>query len=118
MDIAELVEKLRSMVNDMRNVNQQAQNLGFTREQYPFYQLFQQLLPDEEHKDAIDALAHLVTDIIAEESQVIDWVNKEDVKREMRKKIKKQLRASVIPKDQIENITQQIMSLAMVHYKK
>ncbi|MEK4165610.1 type I restriction endonuclease subunit R [Anoxybacillus sp. FSL W8-0104] len=118
MDIAELVEKLRSMVNDMRNVNQQAQNLGFTREQYPFYQLFQQLLPDEEHKDTIDALTHLVTDMIAEESQVIDWVNKEDVKREMRKKIKKQLRASVIPKDQIENVTQQIMSLAMVHYKR
>ncbi|MBJ7988131.1 hypothetical protein JDS94_29775, partial [Bacillus cereus] len=44
--------------------------------------------------------------------------NKEDVKREMRKKIKKQLRVSPCPKEKLESLIQQLIDLAIVHYKK
>lgn len=49
---------------------------------------------------------------------MIEWAEKEDVKREMRKRIKRQLRESKCPKDKIEGLTQQLLDLAEFHYKK
>lgn len=48
----------------------------------------------------------------------MEWVKKEDIKREMRKKIKKQLRVSPCPKDKLESLTQQLIDLSIVHYRK
>jgi|GEM_PF-1454452 len=114
MDIVELVEQLRSMVEDMRNTAKKSEEHGFTREQYPFYQMLEKHLPEEE-KETLKDLTHIVTEIIQNES-VVEWNHKEDVKREMRKKIKRQLRVAKC--SDVEGLTQQLMNLAEVHYKK
>ncbi|PGH84096.1 DEAD/DEAH box helicase [Bacillus thuringiensis] len=117
MDIDELLAEYRSMVNDMRNAAQKGEEHGFTHEQYPFYQMLEKEMPTYDDVEDLKALAHLITDIIEQEA-VVEWTNKEDVKREIRKKIKKQLRVSPCPKEKLESLTQQLIDLATVHYKK
>lgn len=117
MDIDELLEEYRKMVDDMRNAAQKGEEQGFTREQYPFYQMLEKEMPPYDDVEDLKTLTHLVTDIIQQEA-VVEWTNKEDVKREMRKKIKKQLRVSPCPKEKLESLTQQLIDLAAVHYRK
>jgi type I restriction enzyme R subunit len=117
MDIDELLEEYRNMVNDMRSTAQKGEEQGFTREQYPFYQMLEKEMPPYDDVEDLKALTHLITDIIQQEA-VVEWTNKEDVKREMRKKIKKQLRVSPCPKEKLESLTQQLIDLAAVHYRK
>ncbi|HDR7470296.1 TPA: type I restriction endonuclease subunit R [Bacillus toyonensis] len=118
MDIDELLEEYRNMVNDMRNTAQKGEEQGFTREQYPFYQMLEKEMPQYDDAEDLKALAHLITDIIQQEADIVEWTTKEDVKREMRKKIKKQLRVSPCPKEKLESLTQQLIDLATVHYRK
>ena len=86
MDIVELVEQLRGMINNMRDNATKSQIHGLTREQYPFYQMLEKQLPAEDDKEALKELTHIITEIIIEQS-VVEWINKEDVKREMRQKL-------------------------------
>ncbi|PFQ31116.1 type I restriction endonuclease subunit R [Bacillus cereus] len=118
MDIDELLAEYRNMVNDMRNTAQKGEEQGFTREQYPFYQMLEKEMPPYDDVEDLKALTHLITDIIQQEADIVEWTTKEDVKREMRKKIKKQLRVSPCPKEKLESLTQQLIDLATVHYKK
>ncbi|MGG0201607.1 type I restriction endonuclease subunit R [Bacillus anthracis] len=118
MDIDELLEEYRNMVNDMRQVAQKGEEHGFTREQYPFYQMLENEMPPYDDVEDLKALTHLITDVIQQEAHIVEWTNKEDVKREMRKKIKKQLRVSTCPKEKLESLTQQLIDLATVHYRK
>ncbi|MGD6891355.1 type I restriction endonuclease subunit R [Bacillus mobilis] len=118
MDIDELLEEYRNMVNDMRQAAQKGEEHGFTREQYPFYQMLEKEMPPYDDAEDLKALTHLITDVIQQEAHIVEWTNKEDVKREMRKKIKKQLRVSTCPKEKLESLTQQLIDLATVHYKK
>ncbi|MGG0591519.1 type I restriction endonuclease subunit R [Priestia megaterium] len=116
-DIEEMLVELRNMVNDMRNTTLKSQEHGFTREQYPFYQMLEKEMPPHDDIEDLKALTHLITETILQET-VVEWVKKEDVKREMRKKIKKQLRVSPCPKDKLESLTQQLIDLSVVHYRK
>ncbi|MEH7057551.1 type I restriction endonuclease subunit R [Bacillus wiedmannii] len=118
MNIDELLAEYRNMVNDMRNTVQKGEEQGFTREQYPFYQMLEKEMPQYDDAEDLKALTHLITDIIQQEAGIVEWTTKEDVKREMRKKIKKQLRVSPCPKEKLESLTQQLIDLATVHYRK
>ncbi|MEC2072482.1 type I restriction endonuclease subunit R [Alkalihalophilus marmarensis] len=115
MEIVDLVEALRDMVNDMRTTTQKGEEHGLTREQYPFFQMLESELPDED-PELVKDLTHILTDII-ESQKVLEWTAKDDVKREMRKLIKRQLRTSTVPKHAIESLTQKLMDLAAIHYK-
>lgn len=117
LTIEELLEEYREMVQEMRNAAQKGEEHGFTREEYPFFQMLEQQLPDEDDKEALKELTHIITENIQEQA-VLEWTEKEDVKREMRKKIKRQLRASKCPKEKFEGLAQQLMDLAAVHYRK
>lgn len=117
MEIAEMVAELRKVIHDMRHDADKSKEHGLTREQYPFYQMLETALPDEDDKDFLKDITVILTEII-EEHSVVEWTAKEDVKREMRKKIKRQLRASKCPKEKIQPLTQQLMDLAQVHYKR
>ncbi|PFP06537.1 type I restriction endonuclease subunit R [Bacillus thuringiensis] len=118
MNIDELLAEYRNMVNDMRNTAQKGEEQGFTHEQYPFYQMLEKEMPQYDDAEDLKALTHLITDIIQQEADIVEWTTKEDVKREMRKKIKKQLRVSPCPKEKLESLTQQLIDLATVHYRK
>lgn len=117
IDIDELLKEYHTIVKDMQNAAQKGEKQGFTREQYPFYQMLEKEMPQYEDVEDLKALTHLITETIQQEA-VVEWTNKEDVKREMRKKIKKQLRVSPCPKDRLESLTLKLVDLATIHYKK
>ena len=75
-------------------------------------------MPQYDEAEDLKALTHRITDIIQQVVDIVEWTTKEDVKREMRKKIKKQLRVSPCPKEKLESLTQQLIDLATVHYRK
>jgi len=52
-----------------------------------------------------------------EEKTVIDWTEKEDIQREMRREIRRLLKAKGCREDKIEEIIPEIMSLARIHLK-
>ncbi|OZM58359.1 DEAD/DEAH box helicase [Lottiidibacillus patelloidae] len=116
MEIADYMEELSSMINGMRETSNASLQHGFSREEYPFFQMLEKELEGEEN-DYLKDLTQVVTDIIQTEA-VVEWTQKEDVMREMRKKIKKQLRLAKCPKEKLEALTQQLVDLASVHYKK
>ncbi|KGP74489.1 type I restriction endonuclease subunit R [Pontibacillus yanchengensis] len=115
MTIEDLLEEYKEIMEEMRNNEAESQEHGFEPKQYPFFQLLEQKLETHE-QESVKELTHIITDIIQDHA-VIDWPEKNDVKREMRKKIKKQLRASNCPSKDVENIALQLMNLAEVHYK-
>jgi type I restriction enzyme R subunit len=49
---------------------------------------------------------------ILRELAVVDWHQKEDTKREMRRQIKRVLRAARYPSDEIQDMTSEIVDLA------
>jgi hypothetical protein len=51
------------------------------------------------------------------EHAIRHWTVKEDVQREMRSRIKRQLRAAKCPANKLEAVTQQVMNLAKVHFR-
>ena len=48
---------------------------------------------------------------------VIDWTDREDIQKEIRREIKKLLRSNACPEDQIEPLTREILSLARIQLK-
>ncbi|QDI90769.1 type I restriction endonuclease subunit R [Salicibibacter halophilus] len=116
MDLIEQLEELQKITAELRNSDKQGEEEGFTKEEYPFFQLMEQELPYDD-KEPLKELTHIITEEI-QDYAVMDWPEKDEVQRQMRRKIKRQLRASHCPKDQLEGLTQQMMDLAKVHYKK
>ncbi|TRM11769.1 type I restriction endonuclease subunit R [Lentibacillus cibarius] len=115
LTIEERLEAYRDVIDRMRTNAEEGAAHGFTPEQYPFYQMLEQALDGFEEEN-VKELTHIITEII-QDNAVIDWTFKDDVKREMRKRIKRQLRASNCPSKQVEHLARQLMELAEVHYK-
>ena len=51
------------------------------------------------------------------EKKIIDWTEKEDVKKEMRKEVKRLMRTKGFQEDQLEPLTREILNLACFHLK-
>lgn len=102
------------MREEMMNLQEESDNFWLEEaRQLPFYQLLEQYISENIKQEGIKDLTERVTDLIKDEA-VIDWVDKEDIKREVRKKIK---RASAVPNKDFEHVTRQIINLGEIHYK-
>ncbi|WP_018923565.1 type I restriction endonuclease subunit R [Salsuginibacillus kocurii] len=116
LTIEELLEEYQAVREEMINMEQESQSYGLKdSKQLPFYQLIEQQMPSDFEHDSLKDLTEIITDIIQDHA-VIDWTEKEDAKREMRKKLKQQLRASSIPNKQVESVARLLMELGEVHY--
>lgn len=51
------------------------------------------------------------------EKRVIDWTEKEDIQREMRREIKRLIRGKSCQEEQVEPLTREILNLARIHLK-
>jgi type I restriction enzyme R subunit len=51
------------------------------------------------------------------EKKIIDWTEKEDVQREMRREVKRLLRGKGFREEQIDPLTREILNLARIHLK-
>lgn len=56
----------------------------------------------------------MLEEAVEPETQIVDWVRKDDVHREMRKKLKRHLRASGFEAEQGESIAVQLVDLLKV----
>ena len=117
LTIEELLDEYYKMREDMMDDEKESDGVGLSEaRQLPFYQLLEEYTPEDMEQEGLKDLTELITEIIQEEA-VVDWVDKEDIKREIRKKIKRQLRASAVPNKEIEHVTRQIVELGEIHYK-
>ncbi len=117
LTIEELLEEYQVIREEMMGMEKESQSFGLKdAKQLPFYQLLGLQMPDDLEQESLRDLTEIITDVI-QENAVIDWVDKVDVKREMRKKLKKQLRASSVPNKEVEHVARQLMELGEIHYR-
>ena len=91
-----------------------AETLGLSDEAYPFYGVLKKRIDADDGDDQKMAdLAGAVLDALKQEA-VIDWQKKDGVQREMRRKVKRQLRIAGIDDGKLDEVTTAIMSLAEV----
>jgi len=57
------------------------------------------------------ALAGLLEEHLAPHAEIVDWQMKDDVQREMRKVIKKHLRAAAYPAERVDSLAEGIVDL-------
>ena len=114
-----LLMSLRGQVKSGREAL--AQTHGVTEAAYPIYGILAKNLEvadgGEIYGDGqFPKLAEGILDALREDA-VLDWQQKEDVQREMRRKVKRLLRLSGVEEDRTENITSQIMDLARIRLR-
>lgn len=109
IDEAERLRQLQETLEEARSPERHAQRLGVDPQVAPFYELI--LTKSDGDKDAMKPVAQEVHDIL-EELAVVDWHHKEDTKREMRRQIKRVLRAARYPPSEIQDMTSEIVDLA------
>jgi type I restriction enzyme R subunit len=97
-----------------------ADALGLDEDSFAVFGLLGQHLGQGDHKQEEGKLRDLAGTIFEtlQREAVIDWTGKEDIQREMRRQIKRELRLSDCPTEKIEEITSAIMDLARVRLAK
>lgn len=120
LETVQLVLQLQELIKqDIQQYNDSQQMVdGVVREQRPFYDLLRTEMPDESFDDGqlID-LTQIVFEDVSTLQKIRDWTTKDDTQRDMRSRIKRQLRAAKCPHDRLDYMAQQIMNLAKVHFK-
>ncbi|MEC4686338.1 MAG: type I restriction endonuclease subunit R [Nitrospirota bacterium] len=126
IDAARQLKLLQTIKDEIINVHRVAETMGMSEAELAFYNLLSKeendigiLRSDEEHasygedKEPKKELAGLILESL-EKLAVIDWIHKEDVQRQMRRQIKRHLRAAGYKPDEIEPLTTGLMELARV----
>ena len=91
-----------------------ADSLGLSEAAYPFFGVLRKRMTDGIFDDKkLADLADSVLDALKQES-VIDWQKKDSVQREMRRKVKRQLRLAGVDDVMLDELTSAIMLLAEV----
>ncbi|HLP79242.1 MAG TPA: type I restriction endonuclease subunit R [Acidobacteriota bacterium] len=102
-----------TVLQDMRHPEKHAQEMGIDQHIIPFYNLLKQEMPDKDHKETAKEI-HATLDELA----VVDWGFKDDVKREMRRRIKRILRLANFDDELIESLTLKLMDLARARFNR
>ncbi len=112
IDAVEQLKLLAQIKDEIRGVSNLASDLNMSEVQFAFYSLFDKSnLPKEAARDLAGAILDTIKPLA-----VIDWQNKEDVQREMRRQIKRLLRVANL-KDNVEAFTSSVIDLARVRLK-
>ena len=110
---------LKNLREDMRKgQSQTAESLGLSEDAYAVFGLLRKHVLTGDDAEAepggqLTNLADAIFETLRQEA-VIDWIHKEDTQREMRRKIKRELRLADCPSEKIEPVTTAIMDLARV----
>ena len=104
IDAAEQLSLLRGLIEQMNTgAKESAEDLDLSESGYAIYGLLEQARPSKA-EDADDAgyspnrdLASLIDDAIDPFTKLVDWHKKDDIQREIRRKVKRQLRAAGVP---------------------
>ena len=120
LDAAEQLSLLNSLREELQGEQAHARDIGLDARGFAIYGLLEQRRPMAARGDAAvynvanRDLASLIDEEIVPFTELVDWWQKEDVQRQMRSKIKRQLRASGMATDAIESLAADILDLAKV----
>jgi type I restriction enzyme R subunit len=124
---AEELKQLASLIHELRSVHALAQELGMTQTSFAIYEsiLRSQDGASDQLRHAAEPRAVYHADVDEDAKQlalrveeqirelaVIDWVVKDDIQREMRRRIKRELRAGSVPRDTIDRLASEILDIA------
>lgn len=125
IDAAKQLELLKVIKAEVQGEAEAAQQHGLTDFAYAIYGLLKPADPvvvrdsgAAPQTDSWSDLATLIQEAIAPDTSIIDWTKKEDVQRQMRQKVKRQLRAARYQPEQVEALAAQIVDLARVRKGK
>jgi len=94
-----------------------AEALGLSDAVYPFYGVLRKRInADDGNNQKLADLAGALFDALQQEA-VIDWQQKDGVQREMRRKVKRQLRIAGIEDGSLDKITAAVITLAEVRLR-
>ena len=121
IDAAEQLSLLSNLRDEAQGEQTQAQELGLDARGFAIYGLLAEQRPgkiEEEQATGYDAgnrdLASDLDEAIEPFTKLVDWWQKEDLQREMRRTIKQRLRARGLPADDMEALAAGIVDLAKV----
>ena len=109
IDEAERLRALQEILEEARSPEKHAERLGVDPDVAPFYELI--LAKSDAEADLLKPAAQKIHSALKERA-VVDWQQKEDTKRDMRRKIKRILREVGYPPEEIQDTTVRIVDLA------
>jgi type I restriction enzyme R subunit len=116
IDAAKQLELLQVLIDDAADKGKAAEKLGLSETGHAIYGLLRQ--PDVlkvaepgSDDDAEKALAEILEDTLTPHLAIVDWVRKDDVQREMRRLVKRQLRAAGVASEEVEAMAAAILDL-------
>jgi type I restriction enzyme R subunit len=119
IDAAQQLKMFEAVRTDLRGHASAAERLGLSETGFAIYSLLGAARgtsaaqpaaagpPDEARKE----LAGLLEEQLELQASIVDWASKDDVQREMRRLIKRQLKAATFPSEQIELVAESIVDL-------
>ena len=120
IDESEQLKLLGRLREELQGEQTKAQDIGLDARGFAIYGLLEQQRPMTVKEDApayneADRdLASLIDEAVEPFTDLVDWWQKDDVQRQMRSKIKRQLRASGIAADNVDALASNIVDLAKV----
>jgi type I restriction enzyme R subunit len=121
IDAAQQLKLLEALTTEIRGHSEVAEKLGLTETGFAIYGLIAEPKPmmlaepkgapygqvDEAKKE----LASLLEELLTPQAAIVDWMHKDDVQREMRRMIKKQLKAASYPAAKIDSVAESVVDL-------
>ena len=120
LDAARQLSLLNSLREELKGEQTRTQDIGLDSRGFAIYGLLEEQRPMPVREDAAPYnaanrdLASLIDEEVAPFTELVDWWQKDDLQRQMRSKIKRQLRASGIEADAVESLAADIVDLAKV----
>ena len=120
LDAAKQLSLLNSLREELRGEQTRAQDIGLDARGFAIYGLLERQRPMPVREDAASYnvanrdLASLIDEEVAPFTELVDWWQKDDLQRQMRSRIKRQLRASGVEADAVESLAADIVDLAKV----
>ena len=120
LDAARQLSLLNSLREELRGEQTRAQDIGLDARGFAIYGLLERQRPMPVREEAASYnvanrdLASLIDEEVAPFTDLVDWWQKDDLQRQMRSRIKRQLRASGVEADAVESLAADIVDLAKV----
>lgn len=120
IEAAEQLRRLEALVKEIRGQAEVAEKVGLSETAFAIYGLLQpdgsslagEAVATYKINEANKELASLIEEAIEPHTALVDWVRKEDVQREMRKQIKRRLKAAQVAHEKVDVLTTSILELA------
>jgi type I restriction enzyme R subunit len=111
IDAAQQLGLLAALLRDLQNHADAAHRIGLSETGFAIYGLLNTGTPPGKLDEARTELASLLEEQLAPQIAIVDWVHKDDVQREMRRLIKRQLRAAAHAADRVDATAESIVDL-------